>query len=421
MTTPSIGMSALAITRSQEVKKAQLQARKAEDGHRKLLDRLRRQVGKARGQDHRVLFRQPAPSFLPAEYPMPRTGLWRCGRRGTCTACSMGTCRTDPDRQENGCKCHTGKRCKVWDQTGPCYTSYEDVPATARALQQTGDVENQAESIASSASSVTFTADSLKQTCKSLTEALANVEEKLDALVETVEAEEEARCVKLQHLPGLSVKQIRTAKHSAVSDTEDVVEEAEALIKTFEEQDLGEEEEDLALENVGVFDNVAGPDRSKEVGSQDHLTAEDSSVLDKILQLPPPRKNRLHTTSPWKPWGTAAGRRPNRARDSAKEKKRTTTGRKLWRGGHSDKPRSRRASCSPEIILPGGCHSSGAGPAPGPGEAAGTELPSATSSRGPLCSAEDIWNWSELSPAAPGALRRGAGTQPQPETACVGG
>jgi hypothetical protein len=170
------------------------------------------------------------------------------------------------------------------------------VPATARALQQTGDVENQAESIASSASSVTFTADSLKQTCKSLTEALANVEEKLDALVETVEAEEEARCVKLQHLPGLSVKQIRTAKHSAVSDTEDVVEEAEALIKTFEEQDLGEEEEDLALENVGVFGNVAGPDRSKEVGSQDHLTAEDSSVLDKILKLPP--RERTDSTRP---------------------------------------------------------------------------------------------------------------------------
>ena len=90
---------------------------------------------------------------------MPRTGV----KISTCEGCEVGTCKSDPKRQGNGCKCHAGKRCKVWDQQGLCYTSYEEVPATARALWQAVDRKNQEEdSIASTASSVTCTPNSLK-------------------------------------------------------------------------------------------------------------------------------------------------------------------------------------------------------------------------------------------------------------------
>ena len=68
--------SAIGITRSQEVKQAQLEARRAEDAHVKLLDHLQRQVAKARGLEQRALFpRQIGQAALPPDYPMPRTGV----------------------------------------------------------------------------------------------------------------------------------------------------------------------------------------------------------------------------------------------------------------------------------------------------------------------------------------------------------
>ena len=134
-------MSAVGILRSQEVKQAQLEARIAEDGQKKLLHRLRRQVAKARVVDQGALFPQSAADAPAKEYPMPRIGFWRCYRKASCQGCEMGTFRSDPNRQENGCKCHIRKRCKVWDDQGDCYTSYEEAPQTARVLTQIGEDE----------------------------------------------------------------------------------------------------------------------------------------------------------------------------------------------------------------------------------------------------------------------------------------
>ena len=62
--------SAIGITRSQEVKQAQLEARRAEDAHVKLLDRLQRQVAKARGLEQRALFPRPVgQAALPQTIP----------------------------------------------------------------------------------------------------------------------------------------------------------------------------------------------------------------------------------------------------------------------------------------------------------------------------------------------------------------
>ena len=124
-------MSAVGVTRSQEVKQAQLEARNAEDGHKKLLHRLRKQVAKARGVDQGALFPQAASDAPPKEYPIPRIGFWRCYRKASCQGCGMGTCRSDPNRLENGCK--------VWDDQGACYTSYEEAPPTVKALLQIGE------------------------------------------------------------------------------------------------------------------------------------------------------------------------------------------------------------------------------------------------------------------------------------------
>ena len=124
--------SAIAIARLPEVKQAQLEARKAEDAHVKLLDRLQRQVAKARGLEQSILFPRPGDQApLPSDYPMPRTGAWRCNKRSSCKGCEVGACKSDPKRQGNGCKCHAGRKCKVWDQLGPCYTGFKEVPATA--------------------------------------------------------------------------------------------------------------------------------------------------------------------------------------------------------------------------------------------------------------------------------------------------
>ena len=146
----------------------------------------------------------------------------------------MGTCKFDPDRQENSCDCHMGKKCKVWDQIGPCNTSYNKAPPSAKALRQLGRIQEEG-SIASTASTVTCTADSLRQTCQGLKDAMAAREEKADALVLKVEEEEDTMDVSLQHLLGLSVHEIRAAKQKAASETEAVIEEAEPLIQAMEE------------------------------------------------------------------------------------------------------------------------------------------------------------------------------------------
>ena len=150
--------------RSPEVRQALLEARRAEDDHVKLLARLQRQVARARAHKQgNLLSRTDAQAPLPSEFHMPRTGPWRCNRRGTCEGCRVGTCKSDLDRQENSCDCHAGKKCKVWDQIGPCLTSYDEVPPSARVLWQTGRIQEEG-SIASMASTVTCTPDSLRQT-----------------------------------------------------------------------------------------------------------------------------------------------------------------------------------------------------------------------------------------------------------------
>ena len=60
-----------------------------------------------------------------------------------CAACCYGTCTVDPGRQANGCPCHQGKRCKVWDQQAPCLTPYEQVPPSQKALNHTSGGEEQ--------------------------------------------------------------------------------------------------------------------------------------------------------------------------------------------------------------------------------------------------------------------------------------
>ena len=83
---------------------------------------------------------------------------------------------------------------------------------------------------------------------------MASIEQKLDALVEVIEGEEDKRTVRMYYLIGLSVTEIRASKHKAVSDTDEVIEEAEAMINVLEEQDLGTEE--VNQEDAEVFNNT---------------------------------------------------------------------------------------------------------------------------------------------------------------------
>ena len=190
-------MAAGASARSPEVRQALLEARRAEDDHVKLLARLQRQVARARRPEQSdLLTRTDTQAPPPSEFPMPRTGPWRCNRRATCEGCRVGTCKSDPDRQENSCNCHTGKKCKVWDQIGPCNTSYDEAPPSAKALRQLGRIQEEG-SIASTATTVTCTANSLRQTCQGLTYAMAASEKKADALVVKVEEEEDTMDVTL--------------------------------------------------------------------------------------------------------------------------------------------------------------------------------------------------------------------------------
>ena len=101
--------------------------------------------------------------------------------------------------------------------------------------------------------------------------------------------------VRLQHLPGLSVNEIRAEKQTAASDTDDMMEEAEPLIRALEEQDLGNEEpEAKVFDRVNVLVPPSG--RQDHHAAEDSLIAEDSNVLDKVLGLPP--KKRTDSTRP---------------------------------------------------------------------------------------------------------------------------
>ena len=113
----------------------------------------------------------------------------------------------------------------------------------------------------------------------------------------------------LQHLPGLSIKEIRAAKHKAASDTEAVIEEAEPLIQVLEDQNLENEE----AEGQEVFDNVN--DLADSSGCQHG----DSS---RALGLPP--NSRTDSTRPL--LGSLEERlREERLRDKALD----------WSGEHS--------------------------------------------------------------------------------------
>ena len=137
----------------------------------------------------------------------------------------------------------------------------------------------------------------MQRSCQNLTRALTSIEQKLDALVEVIEGEEDKRTVRLQHLAGLSVTEIRASKHKAVSDTDKVIEEAEAMIKALEEQDLGTEEVDQ--EDAEVFNDTrkqgaeaaAGQRRTRPLHG---LWGEDSSIM--ILSMQP--RKRTDSTVP---------------------------------------------------------------------------------------------------------------------------
>ena len=59
---------------------------------------------------------------------------------------------------------------------------------------------------------------------------------------------EEEKGTTIQHLSGLSVKDLRSKKNKALADTADATEEAEEQIQVLEEQGL--DEEDLDMDNV---------------------------------------------------------------------------------------------------------------------------------------------------------------------------
>ena len=93
----------------------------------------------------------------------------------------------------------------------------------------------------------TVTAESLLFAKQHLITATQHLTEKTDALVAKIEDEEE-KGRNIQHLSGLSVKELRSKKNAALGDTQETIDEVEEQIQPLEDQCL--DDEDLHMHNT---------------------------------------------------------------------------------------------------------------------------------------------------------------------------
>ena len=272
-------MTGIGTMKPQAIQEAQEELRRADVEQWRADKKLRRQLSRLTGQTLEAT-RDPMPQ---PPGPQPRTGLWRCGKSSSCPACATPTCKSsgEEQRKENGCPCHGNKACAVRDQIAPCWTSYDSEPPSQRALAL-GWSSGLGTSSASSAAHVD--GGILGETMKRLGDTTEHLNRSIDKLIGLVEAEEGARNIRLQHLPGLQVKHLVNQKKEALVSMDEVLEEATVQVERLQKLEELEVVETEPNEGHRVQANLKAFEDPNNVKSRQHHIAAAAGTA--LLTLP---------------------------------------------------------------------------------------------------------------------------------------